>query len=348
MAGNTELKTEEKVSQATEKIEQKMSVGYVGNIEQFSFNDNDLEEYLDRAEQSFLVNKVEETLKVQFLKSTAGKEFNEKVKILLKSRLIKEFKYADLKKILIDHFQPTKNIRAERFKFWSRQMQENESLHDFILEFGNLSSTCEYGSYLDQMLSDKMILSLKDAHIQKKLMDEPIDVSFSKICNSALAMEMIRDEVNDIQHHSTHLNKVTYYGTKGLQHSRRFSRGRNDIKSRLGPKQREDEGNSRNQSTGRFQRNDQNPNRYQKQEGFSRPKFEYKCFECGERGHLQINCPEYGRRNMGRKSFSRVNKVDHHSTSDDDMDHQEDVVKCDISEDDQEMLVGNMNYAWSP
>lgn len=48
--------------QTTEKTEFKMSVGFIGNIEQFSFTDNDLEEYIDRVEQSFLVNKVEETL----------------------------------------------------------------------------------------------------------------------------------------------------------------------------------------------------------------------------------------------------------------------------------------------
>lgn len=205
-----ELKTEKVVIEETEKVTYKMSVGYVGNIEQFSFTENDLEEYLDRVEQSFLVNKIEDELKVPFLISTAAKEFNEKVKILLKPKLIKDFKYVDLKKILLDHFRPTKNVRAERFKFWSRQIQENESLTEFILELRNLSSTCEYGSFLDQMLSDKLILSLKDAHMQKKLMDEPTDIPFSKICNSALAMEMIKNEVNDIQHHATHVNKVAY------------------------------------------------------------------------------------------------------------------------------------------
>lgn len=60
-------------------------------IKLLSFADNELEEYLDRIEQSFLVNKVEEGLKVPFLISTAGKEFNEKVKVLVKPRLVTNY-----------------------------------------------------------------------------------------------------------------------------------------------------------------------------------------------------------------------------------------------------------------
>lgn len=94
-----------------------MSLGYIGNIEQFSFVENDLDEYLDIIEQSFLVNKVEETLKVPFLIATAVKDFNVKVKVLVKPKSIKDYKYVELKKVLLDHFKPAKNVRAERYKF---------------------------------------------------------------------------------------------------------------------------------------------------------------------------------------------------------------------------------------
>lgn len=91
-----------------------MSTGFIGNIEQFSFVENDLEEYLDRIEQLFLVNKVEEILKIPFLISTAGKEFNGMVKVLVKPKAIKDFKYSELMKILMDHFHPVRNVRTER------------------------------------------------------------------------------------------------------------------------------------------------------------------------------------------------------------------------------------------
>lgn len=132
------------------------------------------------------------------------------------------------------------------------------------------------------------------------------------------------------------MNKVSYYSEKRNegQNSRRYSRGRGDVKSRLGPKQRDEEGNSR------F--NAPSSSRFLKQDTFVRPKFDHKCFECGGRGHLQRNCPEYVNKDVGRRRFSRVNHVED-SNADEDA-RQEDVIKGDISDDDREMLVGNMSY----
>lgn len=79
-------------------------------------------------------------------------------------------------------------------------MKQNDTLEDFILEIERLDNTCEFDTFLDQMLSDKLILSLKDAQIQKKLLDEPLTATFNKICNSAKAMEMVKKDVEDIQH----------------------------------------------------------------------------------------------------------------------------------------------------
>lgn len=197
------------------------------------------------------------------------------------------------------HFNPVKNIRHERFVFWSRQMKENEEIEDFILTIKHLASSCDYRQFLDQMLTDKLILSLRDPQLQKKLMDESMDTTFAKICTTAINAEMIRKNVEDIQQQSVNLNRVGYRRSSETKEDRRsnFFRSNSNIRSRLRP------GFSRYAEEGYKNRTIQRENT----EG-NAAKFQYKCFECGKRGHVQRNCPKKRQENNNyRGRFDRSN-----------------------------------------
>lgn len=101
--------------------------------------------------------------------------------------------------MLLAHYKPVRNVRAERFRFMSRLMKDGESLADFIVELKLLASTCEYGNFLDQALSDKLIWAINDKTIQRQLIEEPLDKKFDDIQVKALSIEMVANSVNDIQ-----------------------------------------------------------------------------------------------------------------------------------------------------
>lgn len=111
-------------------------------------------------------------------------------------------------------------MRAERFKFMSRMMREDESLAEFIMELKLLASTCEYESFLDQALSDKLIWSMKDQSIQKQLIDEPIAKKFDEICAKALSIETVAKGVRDIQSAGGGISNTNWVSKKRYNPSR--------------------------------------------------------------------------------------------------------------------------------
>ena len=54
--------------------------------------------------------------------------------------------------MLSDYFSPKPIIIAKRFKFYTRKQKEGESIASYIVTLKNLSSTCEFGSFLPEAL----------------------------------------------------------------------------------------------------------------------------------------------------------------------------------------------------
>lgn len=168
-------------------------------------------------------------------------------------------------------------------------------MEDFILKVKSLAGTCEFSTFLNQMLADKLILSLRDSHIQKRLLDEPLTASFAAICTSAVSMEMVRKDVEDIQHQSS--NQVNWVS----RHQDYRSHEKNGRAKK--PPYR---GLHSNIQSRRKQHNN-----FKREPVESSLELNYKCFECGKRGHLQRNCPEYARVNnrSNRHSTHRMNST---------------------------------------
>lgn len=173
--------------------------GVIGNIEVYNFDEDNFNEYIERFEYIFTVNKVsEDKMKIALIMSMAGKEFHNKVNSIIMPKKPTEFTFEGLVTELKTHFSPKANIRYERFKFMSRKFEVHESLSDFIVDLKFLADTCEFKDFLDHALSDKLIWSVNSS-IQKRLLDEPITKTFQEICSIALSMEMVAKNVEEMQ-----------------------------------------------------------------------------------------------------------------------------------------------------
>lgn len=252
-----------------------LRMSLIGNIEPFTFDgQSDLNEYLIRMEHIFKINKVEEELKISFLISIAGKEFHERVNVVIKPKELKDFTYTQLTSLIKSNFKPVKNIRAERFKFLSRVMNDSESIEDFAVEIKNLANTCEYGDFLETMLGDKLILSIRDSTIQKRLMEEPLSKSFAEICEKALTLELTSKDVELMQQHSTPSNVAWVAKRNQFRVT-----GRSDYNQRNRP-----------MSSRMMMDYDMKKHKNIKREPFT--KKDITCYRCNRKGHYAYECFE--------------------------------------------------------
>ncbi|XP_028301430.1 zinc finger protein 23-like [Gouania willdenowi] len=71
-----------------------------------------------------------------------------------------------------DYCSPQKNVVFERVQYWSHQMTAGTSVNRFITELQQKSKDCEFGIIEDDMLRDKLVFSITDSHLKKRLLQE--------------------------------------------------------------------------------------------------------------------------------------------------------------------------------
>ena len=68
--------------------------------------------------------------------------------------------FADLVKLIGDHYSPIPSVIVERFRFNTRIRQPGESVTTFIAELRHLTRYCEFGESLKDMLRDRLVCGI--------------------------------------------------------------------------------------------------------------------------------------------------------------------------------------------
>lgn len=268
--------------------------GVIGNIEIYNFDEDNFNEYIERFEYIFTVNKVsEDKMKIALIMSMAGKEFHSKVNSIIMPKKPTEYSFDGLVTELKKHFSPKTNIRYERYKFMSRKFEAHETLSDFIVDLKFLADSCEFNNFLDHALSDKLIWSVNPS-IQKRLLDEPISKTFQEICSIALSMEMVAKNVQEMQgglqrfdfeQDQKRVNKTFQNYAKGAS----TSRGYNNIRI-----------------TKRTGSSDEK--RSYKRERSEERADQVQCYRCQRFGHMSRDCFNNRRRPISRDTSRRFSR----------------------------------------
>ena len=81
--------------------------------------------------------------------------------------------YAAIVAKLKAHFEPkATNVLAHRYTFHQRNQGPNESITDYMAELRRLASLCDFGSFLDQALRDRLVFGIASVTVQKRLLTE--------------------------------------------------------------------------------------------------------------------------------------------------------------------------------
>lgn len=90
--------------------------------------------------------------------------------------------------ILTTHYDPKPSKRVQRFHFNNRVQKQDESISDYIAELWHLAQYCEYGTQLEDMLCDRLIVVVRNDDLRRKLMTQK-DAGFQRALEIAIAHE---------------------------------------------------------------------------------------------------------------------------------------------------------------
>ena len=159
-----------------------------GRISEFVVEDERISAYLERVELYFGANDIANEKKVAILLSVIGAKTYAVLRSLVAPDQPKDKSFAELKTLLKAHYDPKPLVIAERFRFYRRDQTAEESISEFLVELRRLAAHCEFGQFLDEALRDRLVCSLRNDAIQKRLLSEA-EVTLAKAVQIASSME---------------------------------------------------------------------------------------------------------------------------------------------------------------
>ena len=112
----------------------------LGKIDSFNLKSDDICEYLERVEQYFFANDIEDAKKKPAIFLTViGNDTYSLLRNLVAPETPSSKSVEMLFEILKKHLKPQPITIAERYKFCCRDQHENESISDYVAELRTLT-----------------------------------------------------------------------------------------------------------------------------------------------------------------------------------------------------------------
>ncbi|XP_064468815.1 uncharacterized protein LOC135383143 isoform X1 [Ornithodoros turicata] len=156
--------------------------------------DEDFASYVERfGHYCKVANVQDEELKKSAFITAIGKKAYKTLKDLLLPSKPEEKSFKDLVKVLSEHYGPTSQVIAERFKFNRRYQGEGESVAVFAVALKHMAAKCEFGQFLDDALRDRFVAGLRNPAIQTGLLKKK-ELTFETACEFAKSVELAERE----------------------------------------------------------------------------------------------------------------------------------------------------------
>ena len=161
----------------------------LGRLEVFDSTEDNWEEYIERLVQFFVANEITDDVKKRaILLSNVGARTYGIVRSLLSPVKPDEVSYDRIVNVLRDHFHPRPSVTVARFRFFSCFRSTNEPVQDYIARLRQLSRGCQFGTFLEEMIRDRLVCGISSDLIQNRLLSEP-ELSLQKATEMAVALE---------------------------------------------------------------------------------------------------------------------------------------------------------------
>ena len=180
-------------------------VGQLGKIECFDETLEPWDTYIERVEQYFKANEVQDEKKAPAILSLMGAKTYSLVKSLFAPDAPGDKTYTQICDKLNTHLNPKPREIAERFRFMNRDQKQGESIADFNAAIRKLAATCNFDN-LNKQLRDRLVCGLKSESVQHKLLAMD-NLNYDTAIATATAMEHASRDAAEM--HSKPVNKMS-------------------------------------------------------------------------------------------------------------------------------------------
>lgn len=169
----------------------------IGTIGPYDEATEEFESYMERMQHLFMINVVEERMKVSLFITLAGPNVYQIVKNLVAPKKPSEYSFEEITNKLLQHFKPAVSEIHERFVFNQCVQKSDQSIAEYIVQIRKLASTCNFGAFLEEAMRDRLVCGIRSENTQKKLLSES-NLTFQSACQIAQAAEMAQKQVKTL------------------------------------------------------------------------------------------------------------------------------------------------------
>ena len=157
------------------------------------------DEYCERLDQFFIANEVSDPAKQRaiFLSVVGGETYG-KLRSLVAPQKPGDVSLSQLLAHLQRHFEPRPSETVARFRFFTCCRVAGQSVQEYIARLRKLSEHCNFGSFLSNMIRDRLICGVNADAIQTRLLSEP-SLTLERATEIAVALEAAGHDVQELK-----------------------------------------------------------------------------------------------------------------------------------------------------
>lgn len=186
-----------------------LTMSIIGKVDEFCETLCSWDVYVERLNCFFAANDItEESKKVNIFLSVCGPKTYDIIRSLVSPSLPSSKSYDELVLLLKAHYNPKPSVIVQRFKFNTRVQSVDESIAVFVAELRKLTEFCDYGTFRDDMIRDRLVVGVRDVRIQRRLLAES-EMTLETAFNIASGMEAADKNATLLQQAQIHEGRVS-------------------------------------------------------------------------------------------------------------------------------------------
>ena len=183
--------------------------GLHGTVAVFDGTQEEWIDYAERLDSYFIANDIRDAAKKRaILLNAVGPSTYRLIKTLCLPGKPTDHSFEEIVDKVKNHINPKPSPIVKRLEFNKRKQLPGESVAEYIAAIRKIAEDCEYGTMLNEMLRDRLVLGVTDKRVQKRSLRES-KLSYTESQDMALAAEAADKDSQSIQESTDASGQIT-------------------------------------------------------------------------------------------------------------------------------------------